>query len=101
MNQRESELNEIWKELEIVGRQWAESLRVDYPLIPLAQLEPRWRSAIGLSKGGRDPLRAHAQELEILRLKYEISQLKRHYESIGVPAPAAPMTIPTSGRKAN
>ena len=73
---------DFWNEVEIIGKQWQESMRTGYPLIPLLDLQPLWNSAVKVGTHPMDRLRLESLGHENLLLKAENARLKRQLEQV-------------------
>lgn len=70
---------ELWGEVEMLAQQWQESLRLDYPLIPLL---PLWNSAAGAGVSSLERLLMESHGTENLLLKAEVQRLRRQLERV-------------------
>ena len=73
---------DFWSEVEIIGKQWQESMCTGYPLIPLLDLLPLWNSAVKVGIHPLDRLRLETLSHENLLLKAENQRLRRQLEQI-------------------
>ena len=85
---------DFWSEVEIIGKQWQESMCTGYPLIPLLDLLPLWQSAVKVGIHPLDRLRLETLSHENLLLKAENQRLRHQLEQITRAA-----QIPTNERR--
>ena len=71
---------DFWNEVEIIGKQWQDSMCIGFPLIPLLDLQPLWNSAVKVGTHPMERLRLETLGHENLLLKAENARLKRQLE---------------------
>ena len=77
---------DFWNEVEVIGKQWQDSMHTGYPLIPLLDLQPLWNSAMKVGTHPMDRLRLETLGHENLLLKAENQRLRRQLELVTRPA---------------
>jgi hypothetical protein len=74
--------SKLWDAIEVAAKHSQDTLRVGFPLIPLAELRPFWNSAVGARIDSTASPRLDTQGDEVQLLKAEIQRLTRELEQV-------------------
>lgn len=73
------EAEALWAEVEHVGDHWQQSMRTDFPVIPISVLRRYWDAVTGKANP-RDQLRMDSAAMENVLLKREVQELRAQME---------------------